>query len=518
MPHLFVTNDFPPKIGGIQTMLWELWRRLDPASFVVLTTPHTGAAELGRRAAVPRRPHAPTRCCCPTPWLRDARCGRSPRRSAPTGSCSIRRCPSGCSAPASASRTPWCSTAPRSPCPAACRSSTQLLGHVLRGADLVDQRRRLPAGRGRPAPPAAQLPGVLVPPGVDTDRFRPLDADGAGGRPGAARPARRRAARREREPPRPPQGHGRPHPRRRVCSRRSRPDLCVAIAGGGRDHAAPRAPRAQPRARRCACSGASPHDDLPALYGVRRRVRDAVPQPLGRARAGGLRHRVPRSRRGRGAAGGRGQRGRGRGRRRRRDRLRRRPTRPTRPTVADRLGPAPRRPAAGGPDGRRRAGAGGGRASPTTCSPLVWERRWPRGRLAPVPERTTTRLPATALLNLALRGHGGARGHEPGRRRCCPTRSAWSTRCCRACCSRIGTGALLWAYALGVSREPHGGRHRSAGLFFLGGGVAPADDAPSVPHRPGRGGRRGRRGRVGHHRPHAVACLRGAGARCSGSG
>ncbi len=43
MTHLLVTNDFPPKIGGIQTLLWELWRRLDPSSFAVLTTPHNGA-------------------------------------------------------------------------------------------------------------------------------------------------------------------------------------------------------------------------------------------------------------------------------------------------------------------------------------------------------------------------------------------------------------------------------------------------------------------------------------------
>ena len=35
--HLLVTNDFPPKVGGIQSYLWELWRRLDPESFVVLT-------------------------------------------------------------------------------------------------------------------------------------------------------------------------------------------------------------------------------------------------------------------------------------------------------------------------------------------------------------------------------------------------------------------------------------------------------------------------------------------------
>ena len=35
--HLLVTNDFPPKVGGIQNYLWDLWSRLDPASFVVLT-------------------------------------------------------------------------------------------------------------------------------------------------------------------------------------------------------------------------------------------------------------------------------------------------------------------------------------------------------------------------------------------------------------------------------------------------------------------------------------------------
>ncbi len=32
-----MTNDFPPKVGGIQNYLWDLWKRLDPASFVVLT-------------------------------------------------------------------------------------------------------------------------------------------------------------------------------------------------------------------------------------------------------------------------------------------------------------------------------------------------------------------------------------------------------------------------------------------------------------------------------------------------
>ena len=41
--HLLVTNDFPPKTGGIQSYLWELWRRLPPETTTVLTTPHAGS-------------------------------------------------------------------------------------------------------------------------------------------------------------------------------------------------------------------------------------------------------------------------------------------------------------------------------------------------------------------------------------------------------------------------------------------------------------------------------------------
>jgi len=43
MPSLLVTNDFPPKIGGIQSYLYELWRRLPPAETTVFTTRHPGA-------------------------------------------------------------------------------------------------------------------------------------------------------------------------------------------------------------------------------------------------------------------------------------------------------------------------------------------------------------------------------------------------------------------------------------------------------------------------------------------
>jgi phosphatidyl-myo-inositol dimannoside synthase len=42
--HLFVTNDYPPKVGGIQNYLWELWRRLPEGRAHILTTSYPGDA------------------------------------------------------------------------------------------------------------------------------------------------------------------------------------------------------------------------------------------------------------------------------------------------------------------------------------------------------------------------------------------------------------------------------------------------------------------------------------------
>jgi phosphatidylinositol alpha-1,6-mannosyltransferase len=43
MHHILVTNDFPPKVGGIQTYLWDLWSRLPVDSFSVITPNHPDA-------------------------------------------------------------------------------------------------------------------------------------------------------------------------------------------------------------------------------------------------------------------------------------------------------------------------------------------------------------------------------------------------------------------------------------------------------------------------------------------
>ena len=100
--HLLVTNDFPPKVGGIQNYLWELWSRLDPASFVVLT-----ASSRSRTPppSTPRRPSGvsassgcPSRSSSsrrPSALASVRRCVDGARRS--TSSCSTRPSRSGCS-------------------------------------------------------------------------------------------------------------------------------------------------------------------------------------------------------------------------------------------------------------------------------------------------------------------------------------------------------------------------------------------------------------------------------------
>ena len=65
--HVLVTNDFPPKVGGIQSYLWELWRRLPPERVTVLTTTHPDAAAFD--AAQPFAVHRHAKVLLPTPAL-----------------------------------------------------------------------------------------------------------------------------------------------------------------------------------------------------------------------------------------------------------------------------------------------------------------------------------------------------------------------------------------------------------------------------------------------------------------
>ncbi|MDE0268882.1 MAG: glycosyltransferase family 4 protein [Acidimicrobiaceae bacterium] len=51
--YLLVTNDFPPKIGGIQHFLWELWSRLPADEVVVYTASHRDSASFDSSAPMP---------------------------------------------------------------------------------------------------------------------------------------------------------------------------------------------------------------------------------------------------------------------------------------------------------------------------------------------------------------------------------------------------------------------------------------------------------------------------------
>jgi phosphatidylinositol alpha-1,6-mannosyltransferase len=67
--HLLVTNDFPPKHGGIQSYLWELWRRLPPDDVTVLTTPYPEAAAWDAQQSF-RVVRTTAKVLLPTPALR----------------------------------------------------------------------------------------------------------------------------------------------------------------------------------------------------------------------------------------------------------------------------------------------------------------------------------------------------------------------------------------------------------------------------------------------------------------
>ena len=70
MKCLLLTNDYPPQTGGIQIYLWELWRRL-PASEVSVFT-HDTAGSAAFDAAEPYRiTRAPGKVLLPTRQLRD---------------------------------------------------------------------------------------------------------------------------------------------------------------------------------------------------------------------------------------------------------------------------------------------------------------------------------------------------------------------------------------------------------------------------------------------------------------
>ena len=262
MKHLLVTNDFPPKIGGIQSLLWEWWRRLPPDSFAVLTSPYQGAAEFDDAQPF-RIQRTPEPVLLPHPWM----VRRIDAMAREVGADLVvldPAVPLGIVGPSL--RLPYDVVlhGAEVTVPGRLPVSRQVLSHVLRRARHVVAAGGYPAAEAEHAA-GRKLPITVVPPGVDVDRFHPLnDAERLAARGHFGLPADAELI----------VAISRLVPRKgfdtaiRAVARLAprRPDLVLAISGGGRD---------EPRLRRLAADLGAPvrflgrvsNDDLPRLYG-----------------------------------------------------------------------------------------------------------------------------------------------------------------------------------------------------------------------------------------------------------
>ena len=264
-------------MGGIQSYLWELWRRLPADRVTVVTSTHPDAGEFD--AAQPFAIHRHAKVLLPTPAL----AAEVRWVAAEAGAAVVfldPALPVGLLGPRLGLPYGVVLHGAEVTVPARLPVARQLLTRVLRGATCVV------AAGGYPAAEAFHLAGdglpvTVVPPGVDVTRFRPLT------------PEERHRARVEAGLPVDAKvvvGMSRLVPRKGfdvLIAAASllapiHPDLTVVIAGAGRD---------RPRLERLVAStgapvrllGFVPDDDMPALLGCA----DAFAMPC-RSRWGGL--------------------------------------------------------------------------------------------------------------------------------------------------------------------------------------------------------------------------------------
>ncbi len=174
MGHLLVTNDFPPKVGGIQSYLWELWRRLPAERVTVLTTPYAGDAEFD--AAAPMRiVRTRQRWLLPTPVL--ARQVRS--LAAEVGATLVvldPAVPVGLLGPRLGLPYAVVLHGAEVAIPGRLPITRPALARVIAHADHLIAAGGYPLAEGQRVI-AAPRPATVIPPGVDVERFRPRDAD-----------------------------------------------------------------------------------------------------------------------------------------------------------------------------------------------------------------------------------------------------------------------------------------------------------------------------------------------------
>ncbi|HEY1830444.1 MAG TPA: glycosyltransferase family 4 protein [Acidimicrobiales bacterium] len=177
--HLLVTNDFPPKVGGIQNYLWELWRRLDPESFTVLTAssdpaaPAFDAEQATRGVHIERVPGSIL--YFPTPaGLAAVRAAMA--RHQPDLVLLDPAVPLGLLGPRLGLPYGVILHGAEVTVPGRIPGARAALAHVLHGASLVISAGRYPAAEGRRAARTLAAPVLEIPPGVDASAITTLEA------------------------------------------------------------------------------------------------------------------------------------------------------------------------------------------------------------------------------------------------------------------------------------------------------------------------------------------------------
>jgi phosphatidyl-myo-inositol dimannoside synthase len=177
--HLLVTNDFPPKFGGIQAYLWELWRRLDPESFVVLTAgshPDAEVFDREQRARGIRIERVATPVLIPSPQL-VRRIRQLARRSGAGLVVLDPAFPLGLIGPHLGLPYAVVLHGAEVTVPGRLPATRQLLRRAVRPSVLAVAAGGYPAHEIERALGGDRVPPVVsIPPGVDLQRFHPLGA------------------------------------------------------------------------------------------------------------------------------------------------------------------------------------------------------------------------------------------------------------------------------------------------------------------------------------------------------
>ncbi|MEI7622446.1 MAG: glycosyltransferase family 4 protein [Actinomycetes bacterium] len=168
-----MTNDFPPKVGGIQNYLWELWRRLPPDSTAVLTTPYRGASAFDALQPI-RIERDRAKVLLPTRAL--AR--RIDRLAAELDVDLVLLDPAvplGILGPYLERPYGVVLHGAEVTIPGRIPVASSVLRRVLRGARVVIAAGGYPAAEARRCA-GRDLPTIVIPPGVDVHRFSPLES------------------------------------------------------------------------------------------------------------------------------------------------------------------------------------------------------------------------------------------------------------------------------------------------------------------------------------------------------